>query len=131
MRYSWPGNVRELENACERIAQTCTCGTVRVGCMTAHILFRAGAQPQDGASPAPALPTQAAPVALDDRLRELETNLITWALRVSHGNRAAAELRKIKRSTLASHRSVRTYDRRSARACAGGDRGERMSVASP
>src|SRR5215470_7270280 len=25
-RYDWPGNVRELENACERIAQTCTCG---------------------------------------------------------------------------------------------------------
>ena len=25
----WPGNVRELENACERIAQMCTCGTVR------------------------------------------------------------------------------------------------------
>src|SRR3974377_2289650 len=35
MRYSWPGNVRELENACERIAQTCSCGTVRVGCMSA------------------------------------------------------------------------------------------------
>src|SRR5262249_59061988 len=47
MRYSWPGNVRELENACERIAQTCTCGTVRVGCMSAAILFRAGAQPPD------------------------------------------------------------------------------------
>src|SRR5207248_3625930 len=31
MRYGWPGNVRELENACERIAQTCSCGTVRVG----------------------------------------------------------------------------------------------------
>ena len=27
MRYAWPGNVRELENACERMAQTCTCGT--------------------------------------------------------------------------------------------------------
>jgi DNA-binding NtrC family response regulator len=33
MRYSWPGNVRELENTCERIAQTCTCGTVRIGCV--------------------------------------------------------------------------------------------------
>src|SRR6476660_7070775 len=31
--YSWPGNVRELENACERIAQTNTCGTVRIGCV--------------------------------------------------------------------------------------------------
>ena len=61
----------------------------------------AGAQPQDAGIPAPALPTPAAPVALDDRLRELETNLITWALKVSHGNKSkAAELLKIKRSTL-------------------------------
>src|SRR5215470_2971166 len=32
-RYRWPGNVRELENACERIVQTCGCGTVRTGCL--------------------------------------------------------------------------------------------------
>src|SRR3954467_1463393 len=44
LRYGWPGNVRELENACERIAQTCSCGTVRVGCMSAHLLFRAANQ---------------------------------------------------------------------------------------
>src|SRR6201984_51278 len=56
MRYSWPGNVRELENACERIAQTCSCGTVRVGCMAANILFRAGAQPAEVAVMSP-LPT--------------------------------------------------------------------------
>src|SRR5215470_17839756 len=56
MRYSWPGNVRELENACERIAQTCTCGTVRVGCMSAAILFRAGAQPPDPALASPLPP---------------------------------------------------------------------------
>jgi transcriptional regulator with GAF, ATPase, and Fis domain len=101
MRYSWPGNVRELENACERIAQTCTCGTVRVGCVSAGILFRAGSQPSDPAlsSPLPAGP--AAPVALDDRLRELESNLILWALKVSSGNKSkAAELLQIKRSTL-------------------------------
>jgi two-component system response regulator AtoC len=101
MRYGWPGNVRELENACERIAQTCTCGTVRVGCMSASILFRAGAQPPEalGAAPLPAQP--AAPVALDERLRELESNLIRWALKVSNGNKSrAAELLQIKRSTL-------------------------------
>src|SRR5262245_24044202 len=79
MRYSWPGNVRELENACERIAQTCTCGTVRVGCMSAHILFRAGAEPADAPVPIAAaaeLAAEAAPIALDDRLRELESSLI-------------------------------------------------------
>ena len=101
MRYNWPGNVRELENACERIAQTCTCGTVRVGCMSAGILFRAGSQPIDPALPAAALPERPVPIALDDRIRELESNLITWALKVSHGNKSrAAELLQIKRSTL-------------------------------
>jgi DNA-binding NtrC family response regulator len=101
MRYGWPGNVRELENACERIAQTCTCGTVRIGCVAAGILFRAGAQPPEVAAPLPSLPQQTAPVSLDDRLQELEANLITWALKVSNGNKSkAAELLQIKRSTL-------------------------------
>ncbi len=102
IRYAWPGNVRELENACERVAQTCTCGTVRVGCMSAHILFRAGAQPSDApAVDASALPHETAPIALDDRLRALESNLIAWALKVSNGNKSrAAELLQIKRSTL-------------------------------
>jgi DNA-binding NtrC family response regulator len=100
MRYSWPGNVRELENACERIAQTCSCGTVRVGCMSAQILFRAGAQISDVPA-TPAAPRETVPVALDDRLRALESNLISWALKVSNGNKSrAAELLQIKRSTL-------------------------------
>jgi transcriptional regulator with GAF, ATPase, and Fis domain len=100
MRYSWPGNVRELENACERIAQTCTCGTVRIGCMAANILFRAGAQPAD-VSPPPSLPQRNAPISLDDRVRELESSLIAWALKASGGNKSrAAELLQIKRSTL-------------------------------
>ena len=101
MRYAWPGNVRELENACERIAQTCTCGTVRVGCMSAHILFRAGAQPAEPGLP-PVEPAQkTTPISLDDRLRALESNLIAWALKVSNGNKSrAAELLQINRSTL-------------------------------
>jgi DNA-binding NtrC family response regulator len=101
MRYSWPGNVRELENACERIAQTCSCGTVRIGCMSASILFRAGAQPAEVAPPVTPSSDTTAPISLDDRLREVEANLIGWALKVSGGNKSrAAELLQIKRSTL-------------------------------
>src|SRR5207247_1620762 len=84
-RYNWPGNVRELENACERIAQTCTCGAVRIGCVSATILFRAAARPAPveqplTVPPAPSStvatavsaiePKGTAPIALDDRLRE-------------------------------------------------------------
>ncbi len=101
LRYSWPGNVRELENACERIAQTCSCGTVRIGCMSASILFRAGAQPAELAPAVTPATDTTAPISLDDRLREVEANLIGWALKVSGGNKSrAAELLQIKRSTL-------------------------------
>jgi two-component system, NtrC family, response regulator len=100
MRYSWPGNVRELENACERIAQTCTCGTIRVGCVSASILFRASAQTAE-ILPPPVSSGEPSPISLDDRLREVEANLIGWALKVSGGNKSrAAELLQIKRSTL-------------------------------
>ena len=100
-RYRWPGNVRELENSCERIVQTCTCGTVRSGCLAAGVLF-------GGSDTAPvpvpgelAVPGAASSISLDDRLREVESNLITWALKVSDGNKSkAAELLSIKRSTL-------------------------------
>jgi two-component system response regulator AtoC len=97
-RYPWPGNVRELENACERIAQTCTCSQVRCGCMPESILFHTQMQ----TLPAPIdHPSHPAAVSLDERLQEVESHLITWALKVSHGNKSkAAELLQIKRSTL-------------------------------
>src|SRR5262245_33872096 len=101
MQYDWPGNVRELENACERIAQTCTCGAIRIGCLAANLLF---AQPNRSAeAPAPAVPplNHATPISLDGRLRDLESSLITWALEASHGNKSkAGELLQVKRSTL-------------------------------
>jgi transcriptional regulator with PAS, ATPase and Fis domain len=101
MRYSWPGNVRELENACERIAQTCSCGTVRIGCVAASILFRAGPSAADPEGATMPVSEATAPISLDDRLREVETNLIRWALKVSGGNKSrAAGLLHIKRSTL-------------------------------
>ena len=98
-RYHWPGNVRELENACERAIQTCTCGTIRTGCVAASVLFGASG---DGA-PMAAMPQGDEPksISLDDRLKEVESNLIGWALKVSDGNKSkAAELLNIKRSTL-------------------------------
>ncbi len=128
-RYTWPGNVRELENACERIAQTCGCGAVRIGCVSASILFGAAAQParavrtdmsnqhtafeqpfvfpapqeQDFRPAPPPLPagTTPTPISLDDKVREFEASLIRWALRATRGNKSrAAALLQIKRSTL-------------------------------
>ncbi|MGB7218755.1 MAG: sigma-54 dependent transcriptional regulator [Vicinamibacterales bacterium] len=100
-RYDWPGNVRELENACERIAQTCTCGTVHVGCMAANILFGAGGESIPDVMPTAPVTESPAAISLDDRLRELEAGLIGWALQVSQGNKSrAAELLQVKRSTL-------------------------------
>jgi transcriptional regulator with PAS, ATPase and Fis domain len=98
LRYPWPGNVRELENACERIAQTCTCDMVRIGCVPATVLFHKYSEQQE-----PIVETHVHPssISLDDRLREVETNLVSWALKVSNGNKSkAAELLQIKRSTL-------------------------------
>jgi DNA-binding NtrC family response regulator len=108
--YLWPGNVRELENLCERIALTYAGGRLDVSCLPAA-LVEAGAaagrkaMPIDR-EPVPTLdvPTceEVAPVSLDDRLRELEGSLISWALRMTSGNKLrAAKLLKIKRSTLA------------------------------
>ena len=97
MRYPWPGNVRELENACERIAQTCTCDTVRVGCVPVSVLFHV----RRGHEPIVETHDHPSAISLDDRLREVESNLISWALKVSSGNKSkAAELLNIKRSTL-------------------------------
>jgi len=101
MQYDWPGNVRELENACERIAQMCTCGTVRIGCVAPSILFRARGHAPEAVAPAASSVHPPASISLDERLRELEANLIGWALKASHGNKSkAAALLQVKRSTL-------------------------------
>ncbi len=100
LRYGWPGNVRELENACERIAEICTCGTVGVGCLAFDMLSPDASHPVPAVAPV-VVPNDPTPISLDDRIRELETSLIGWALKMSNGNKSrAAELLKIKRSTL-------------------------------
>ena len=97
-RYRWPGNVRELENACERMVQTCTCGTVRAGCVSSSILV--GLSTAEGPPPAVSQ-APVGPISLDDRLRDVEAGLITWALKMTRGNKSkAAALLSIKRSTL-------------------------------
>jgi DNA-binding NtrC family response regulator len=55
LAYDWPGNVRELETMCERIAESCTCGQVRLGCLGASVLFppEETEAPADGASASP------------------------------------------------------------------------------
>ena len=111
MRYPWPGNVRELENACERIAQTCICDAVVAGCVPAAILFHKSKELRSGTvgAAAPAVaheePASAPPSlgagSLEERLSELEVELITRALRTSRGNKTkAAALLNVKRSTL-------------------------------
>jgi DNA-binding NtrC family response regulator len=109
--YSWPGNVRELENLCERMVLTCTDGRLDVQYLPAAML-QAGAEATRDGDHLPVSPDAArgaplpgsdelSPVSLDDRLREFEIDLISWALRVTAGNKSrAAKLLKIKRSTL-------------------------------
>jgi DNA-binding NtrC family response regulator len=67
--------------------------------MAASVLFGAAENPDTAA----ALPLVSSPrsISLDDRLKEVESNLIGWALKVADGNKSkAAELLNIKRSTL-------------------------------
>ena len=121
--YDWPGNVRELENTCERIAESCSCGKVRVGCLGASVLFPAssGSEFEDpSAMPTvtmsanvsarassdfqPAAGSDAAShpdLPLDERLRRIEAEIIGAVLAETGGNKSKAALRLgIKRSTL-------------------------------
>jgi DNA-binding NtrC family response regulator len=96
MRYGWPGNVRELENACERLARTCTCGRIRVACLPPGMLVHAPPEP-----PPPCSDERHMRLSLDERLRQVEADWIAWALDASHANKSkAAELLRMKRSTL-------------------------------
>jgi DNA-binding NtrC family response regulator len=106
IRYAWPGNIRELENLCERIVLTQGHGLLQTDCIPAHILASGGdtaAASVPEAAPGTQMFADPArmPISLDERLHELERNLILWALRATGGNKSkAAHLLSIKRSTL-------------------------------
>jgi sigma-54 specific flagellar transcriptional regulator A len=127
LAYDWPGNVRELENTCERIAESCVCGHVRLGCLGASLLFppSTDAPPPIAVSALATSPAEVrvghatasaeaaatmagdvdtAPTAgmpLDEYLRRVEARLITEALVTSRGNKSrAARILGVKRSTL-------------------------------
>jgi DNA-binding NtrC family response regulator len=68
------------------------------GCVPATVFFQRAAS---SAGPIVTDAQKPAGVSLDDRIREVETNLIGWALKASDGNKSkAAALLKVKRSTL-------------------------------
>ncbi len=120
LAYDWPGNVRELENMCERIAESCTCGRVRIGCLGASVLFplEDAPAPQDlaevadtaeagpeapGDRPHPRSPNEDGleDLPLDQFLRQAEAARIAAALAQTGGNKSrAAALLHVKRSTL-------------------------------
>ena len=74
---------------------------VRVGCVSPSILFDADANAAGTSSQVGEPGVLPASMSLDDRLREVEANLIRWALQSSAGNKSkAAQLLGVKRSTL-------------------------------
>ena len=126
MRQEWPGNVRELENACERIAQTCTCETLTLDCPALAGLAGSCSPPPLPVRSSMASVDDPTAVYLDERLRTLERSLLRWALAVCNGNRSrAAELLHIKRSTLADR--IRRCERGAPPAGVGIDAGHRVS----
>ena len=121
LAYDWPGNVRELENLCERVAESCNCGRVQLGCLGASVLFPPVEESAPSASraetaaiagtrqpPAPAAAARSMAVdaamgalPLDEHLHRVEAQLIAAALATTGGNKSrAAALLGVKRSTL-------------------------------
>jgi DNA-binding NtrC family response regulator len=90
--YAWPANLRELQQTCEWISRTCSCPSVKRGCLPARLHHRF-LTPGDTRTPRC--------VSLDDQLDELEARLIIRALVETNYNRSkAAPLLAVKRSTL-------------------------------
>ena len=94
MSYTWPGNVRELQNVIERAAVICEDGYIEPTHLPAFITgaFDVGNQ---------GMPTIPANAPLDDRLAEIEKNMIIDALRKTGGVQVrATELLGINQRSL-------------------------------
>jgi transcriptional regulator with PAS, ATPase and Fis domain len=97
MAYSWPGNVRELQNVIERASVICEDGQIETGHLPAPITSTSGFEKRD----APNTPILPPDMSLDDRLAEIEKNLIIEALRKTDGVQVrATELLGINQRSL-------------------------------
>jgi DNA-binding NtrC family response regulator len=79
MAYSWPGNVRELQNVIERASVIREDGHIEPSHLPVHI---SGAFEKSNAPNTPSLPSG---MSLDNRLAEIEKNMIMEALRQTGG----------------------------------------------
>jgi transcriptional regulator with PAS, ATPase and Fis domain len=95
MAYSWPGNVRELQNVIERASVICEDGHIEPSHLPVHI---SGAFEK---SNAPNTPSLSSGMSLDNRLAEIEKNMIMEALRQTGGVQVrATELLGINQRSL-------------------------------
>ena len=85
MRYDYPGNVRELENVIERAALLAANGLIGESALPEQLLL------------GPTAPEEAPSIriakSLDERLAEVEREIITEALGASAGNQSLAAQR--------------------------------------
>ncbi len=94
MSYTWPGNVRELQNVIERAAVICDDGYIEPIHLPAFITGAFDNADQG-------IPTFPATAPLDDRLAEIEKNMIIDALRKTGGVQVrATELLGINQRSL-------------------------------
>jgi DNA-binding NtrC family response regulator len=97
MAYSWPGNVRELQNVIERASVICEDGQIEPGHLPAPISSTSGFEKSE----VPNTPILPPDMSLDDRLAEIEKNLIIEALRKTDGVQVrATELLGINQRSL-------------------------------
>jgi transcriptional regulator with PAS, ATPase and Fis domain len=96
MAYAWPGNVRELQNTIERAAVVCEDGYIEPNHLPVSITG-----PFNNSTQADTLPSLPANAPIDDRLAEIEKNMIIDALRRTGGVQVrATELLGINQRSL-------------------------------